>query len=732
MTKHFRKTSGGFLLIEVLVAVLIVAMGVLGLAKLEAMVIGASGEAKSRSAAMALARSQIDTLRNSVLQTQYTANLASGSRTDTINGIAFTTAWTVTQPDVNFNDRLVQVAVSWLDRSGTTQSLTLNSVVAWNDPVMGQFTTNSTNTNVIAPTGAAKRGTGAYTPGQSVTVATGDDNVTRLLNASGETILYLEPVDGVAQQFTIIYGRVHFDQTVTANSLPSSAKVFVRLSSEGECIYDHAAGNLVSLPDGATGNDLKYKYFAYRCFVGPGWYGNVGVTVINDSTTPTICVGDPKFTDTSFTATPVATESTIRSYRGFRASTSGGVTTYISTGVAGDSIYGDDGSGVTAKSGKPIPSDYLGVYGIALGSTSDFFKQDFLVTKIQGQMSCSGQMALISIDTPFPPNAGKYYCINPDNWSADENGNQCPTNWFGSAANCSIAVSGSFNAPVPPAAGSTTTSSVTCTMSDGSACSCQTTSGTSNYSCSMAAASSQTATITASMTAASWSIPTQLTCIPTASCTAPSNSSTTQYQCAQSTCSSGQMKTQSRTITAASWADTACVPAASCVAPSNTSTKQYQCVQSGCASGELIIQTRTKTGGSWGAWADDTPSCSNSCSASSGYAIDSSNSVEYQCATSSCTGGKQIPQHRTVAYGGWADTSATCVSTSATKPDDTASIQYTWLAGDGANGCASGTQQLQSQTFSSSTTQTCTRTSSALNCASVSSFNIDSATATCQ
>lgn len=741
MTKYYRKTAGGFLLIEILVALLIVALGVLGLAKLESIVVSSAGEAKSRSAAMALARSEIDSLRNNAMLTQYTGNMASGARTETINGIDFAMTWTVGNASTYSQDRSIVVAVSWTDRSGNTQTVSLDSVIAWNNPVLGQMTQTSTNNNVIAPTGSAKRGTGSYTPGQTVSVQDGSnqqDKTTRLLDANGNTIIYLEPdSNGNPQQFAIIYGRVYFDQTVGSTKIPASGNVYVRLSSEGECIYDHASANLVSLPSGASGNSLKYKYFSYRCYVGPGWYGNVGVTVINDNTTPTVCVGDPKFTDSSFTATPMATESTTRSYRGFRASTSNGTTTYISTGVAGGSIYGDDGSTLTTKSGKPKPSDYTGVYGIALNSSSDFFHQDFLVTKVQGQMSCSGQMQQISGTDTFSPNAGKYYCINPDNWSGDSNGNKCPTNWFGSSTSCSISVSGSFNPPTTPDSSSSSATSVTCTMSDNSSCSCQATAGTSNYSCSMTAGASQTTTVTASMTSTGWGTPQQLTCIPASSCVAPSATSSTQYQCAQSNCTSGNMRTQSRPITTTSWADTACVPSASCVAPSNTSTKQYQCVSStNCASGEMIIQSRTKTGGSWGAWTDQAPSCSNSCSASTNYSINSSSTEEYQCSSTSssgtsCTGGKKITQHRTVTYGAWTDMGATCVSTSASAPADTGTTKYTWLAGNGSNGCATGTQQLQSQAYGSSMTQTCVRTSSALTCSSQSSFNIDSTTSTC-
>lgn len=685
MTKHFRKTSGGFLLIEALVAVLIVALGVLGLAKLEALVMGSAGEAKSRSAAMALARSKIEDLRGSALLTQYTADLISGSESSTHNNISFTTTWNVSQPDTTVQDRLVKVTVNWTDQSGTIQTVTLGSVVAWNDPVMGKFTQTSNDKNVIAPTGAAKRGTGTYTPGQTVGVETGSDNVTRLVNANGDTILYLEPTNNQAQQFTIIYGRVYFDQTVASNKIPSSANVYVRLSSEGECIYDHASANLQSLPSGASGSSLKYKYFTYRCYVGPGWYGNVGVTVINDNTTPTVCVGDPKFSDTSFTASPVATESTIRSYRGFRASTTGGTTTYISTGVAGGSIYGDDGTTAT-KAGKPLPSDFTGVYGITQGSASDFFHQDFLVTKVQGQMTCAGQMAQISGSDTFSPNAGKYYCISPDNWSSDSTGNQCPTNWFStsSSSSCTISISGSFNPPVTPSSSATSISSVSCTMSDNSACSCQTTTGTSNYSCSMTTGASQTATITAQMTSTGWSSAVTQTCVPSSSCTAPSSTSSLEYQCIQSGCDSGYQRTQSRTLT---WS-----------AYTNVNSTQYNNLAS-CNSTRLSTYPDTTT-------------------------------TKYKC-TATGSGNKQWIQQSTVSYGSWSDTANTCLASSAAKPDDTSSTKYTWLAGDGSNGCASGTQLLQKQSLSSTTTQTCTRTTSALTCSSVSSYNIDSSTSTC-
>ena len=42
-----------------------------------------------------------------------------------------------------------------------------------------------------------------------------------------------------AQDFTTITGRIVFDQNAGNNAIPDSNNVRVRLSSEGECIYNN-------------------------------------------------------------------------------------------------------------------------------------------------------------------------------------------------------------------------------------------------------------------------------------------------------------------------------------------------------------------------------------------------------------------------------------------------------------------------------------------------------------
>ena len=203
----------------------------------------------------------------------------------------------------------------------------------------------------------------------------------------------------------------------------------MRLSSEGECIF-----NNTTLGTAGIGVN-SYQYFTYTCYVGPGWYGNVGVTVVNDNGSgPKMCVGDPGFNlgesnNTQTSAHPK--ESGVRTYRGFRA----GGTDYLSTGVAGGRKYGlsyVSAGVVDANDGNPFdgrhrPSEYPGPsygYGsVAAMSSGDYLNQDFLLTK--SNANCATKMA----GGVFAKNAGKYVCITPD--AITDAADVCPTVWPG-------------------------------------------------------------------------------------------------------------------------------------------------------------------------------------------------------------------------------------------------------------------------------------------------------------
>lgn len=141
-----KKTAKGFVLIEAVVAMMVLAIGLLGVSKLQVAVVSEGAAAKARSEAMTIAQARIDTLRLIARQSEHytitggtcTAGSLVTSGTTSRTGInaSFSEAWTVTVLCSPARHQ-IQVNVTWSDPKGTygTQTVTLNSGIAWNDPV---------------------------------------------------------------------------------------------------------------------------------------------------------------------------------------------------------------------------------------------------------------------------------------------------------------------------------------------------------------------------------------------------------------------------------------------------------------------------------------------------------------------------------------------------------------------------------------------------------------------
>jgi Tfp pilus assembly protein PilV len=429
-TPHGRRA--GFVLIEALVALLIIAFGLVAISRLQALSIFGSGDAKSRSEAMALSQSKLVDLRNQLEKSKFTgAPMADGTANHAGTNASYAMTWTVTTPSGGMEQRLLQLTTTWENSQGVSQRLDLNSVIAWDGPFAQGQMGSGLGGSIISPTGQALRPTSPQTkPGQSG-VYTDGDHFTYLLDGAGKVLLYLKPAaNGDPQSFATITGKVFIDQGV-GNKVPSSANLRVRLSSEGECTYDNAANNLVSV----TGGSNSYKYFTYKCYVGPGWYGNVGILVddsVNGSAAnPAVCVGDPAYNggqaDSTLVA-PYVVGSNTRSYRGFKGSPGA----YLSTGMSSGSNYGKsyapDGTALTGPfDGRTRPSAYPSSYSVTAGSALDYFEQNFLVTSVNGQNVADGCEARMAGGV-FARTAGKYVCINPDNEPGTD---VCPSIWPG-------------------------------------------------------------------------------------------------------------------------------------------------------------------------------------------------------------------------------------------------------------------------------------------------------------
>lgn len=433
----------GFALIEALIALLLIAVGLVAVSKLQTFSLFGSGDARMRTEAANIAQQQLEELRNVLKRGDMTVLDAikadepvskSGASTN------FNVYRNISQPAGGPPDqRLVQITVNWNNAQGVAQRLDLNTVLAWDDPSMQAALSAGSGgsmSNLISPTGEAQRGSGPVPGGAPVLVTNHDGSeihrddgsgMTWLADGSGNVILALPPKNGTAQDFTTITGRVYFDPAATGNSLPEPKAVEVRLSSEGECRYSNNFTSTSSLPDAGGG----FRYFTYTCYVGPGWYGNVGVNIVatkGQAGNANICVGSAAFNNglangTQTSAHPIT--ASVRQYRGFR--TSATASSYQSVGMAGGSKYGTTldsaGAAITGPfNGKPRPSDYPSYYP-GYTSTSDYLDHDFLITNLSGQTTCKTRTA----GTLFARNSGQYICITPDNNTAVAD--QCPTTW---------------------------------------------------------------------------------------------------------------------------------------------------------------------------------------------------------------------------------------------------------------------------------------------------------------
>ena len=128
--------SHGFALIESLIALLVVGAGLLMLSVTQMKLVQNADLARQRGEATRLAAEKIESSRGYTTITGSGATawngLAGGSDTSTSN-TTYSRSWTV-DGDINQPMRQLNVAVSWTDRAGAAQSVSLSSVISRTDP----------------------------------------------------------------------------------------------------------------------------------------------------------------------------------------------------------------------------------------------------------------------------------------------------------------------------------------------------------------------------------------------------------------------------------------------------------------------------------------------------------------------------------------------------------------------------------------------------------------------
>jgi type IV pilus assembly protein PilV len=116
------RRSAGFTLVEVIVAIVLLGVGLMGLAALSTTVTRANVQSSSLTTATALAQERAERLRTE----DYDA-LASGNDSRVVDNVTYTRSWVVTADDPEPGLKTVAIAVSWTTR-GTTHTTRLTTI----------------------------------------------------------------------------------------------------------------------------------------------------------------------------------------------------------------------------------------------------------------------------------------------------------------------------------------------------------------------------------------------------------------------------------------------------------------------------------------------------------------------------------------------------------------------------------------------------------------------------
>jgi Tfp pilus assembly protein PilV len=331
-----RRLSQGFGIMEILVAVVVLSFGLSAVAKLHTTIIASSSDNKLRYQAVAIAKSRLEDLRNYAGdvtdQDEFIAAYPASAFTNSTAVVGNAADYTRTERTVLDGEiRALTVKVTWLDSTGTTKTVELDTEISWKNPrSAGDFLIASDEPLVASATGRARLGDGtldAPVPpglleGGKLNRAELGNGELGLIASDGETVvLTLEDacasVDVVCTDFVEINGRIFIDTASQRNLDPGD--IFIQASDAAFCqrYYIDANGDAVEIINSSssaiTSNTGDYEYFDYRCYVGGGWHGNIGILLSGGiSQGDKICMGDPNSVN-SWEQPVIAAR---RSYRG--------------------------------------------------------------------------------------------------------------------------------------------------------------------------------------------------------------------------------------------------------------------------------------------------------------------------------------------------------------------------------------------------------------------------------
>jgi type IV pilus modification protein PilV len=438
------KQHNGIGLIEVLIALFIVAIGILSLTQMYGSFMQSTADNKARSEAIAIAQSRLENMRNYMhavsTRDEFNTLYADGSNSNsaTINGIntVFTRQETIASAGEMKN---ISVSVLWSDPTGTAQSVSLDTELTYTPPgVSGLLGLAPLAPLIDSPTGRARLGDGTLPPG-ATTSENGDgtkyyaDGPDLKLAVDNQIVLTLDKacrIDGTnCTDFVKIKGRIYIDE---ASTNVSPGGVYVLASDASFCtryyIDDNGTTQAVTptttqVAQTANGD---YSYYDYTCYLGGGWHGNVGILLDGGvQQSDKICMGDPTAAD-AWDAPVIALR---RAYRGMVYELDGNGSPV--TNNSGDIIYYSHGIGDAVELPDPNTTDHGHDFVVSRMSPNDLDGSNCISVgvMVRDDANINGEAG-----DRFAGNPGDFFCLNApdasylDNYDSSSHGagTSCP------------------------------------------------------------------------------------------------------------------------------------------------------------------------------------------------------------------------------------------------------------------------------------------------------------------
>lgn len=292
----------GFALVDALIAVVVLAAGVTSLAALNGGLVSDTNQSKNRALATALAQEKIEELRTNLVNDAGGATgnnfaaLASGSDacgsgTYACGSAGFARSWAVSDQGAVPNAKEIAVTVTWNDAKDGAQTMTLSSVVGWDQPLLSVYGRDDGDFDDVGdfpkPTGGGElyfSDPGDLGLDDETLVENNTDYDLQLREFEHGVVLY-DADEGVQVWMTTSPGVIKIEGTIKL-STDQPPRHFTNNDMYGNLRSIAADAGICSekINDNGTteGTDATDDdYLDFVCYVGRYWYGRIGVMAVD-------------------------------------------------------------------------------------------------------------------------------------------------------------------------------------------------------------------------------------------------------------------------------------------------------------------------------------------------------------------------------------------------------------------------------------------------------------------